>query len=183
MKMFKNLLIASVCVAPLLLSQCKSTTSTAETVTPINQTAQDMEMRNPAFAKAKTTFHTWLAGTQEGGSGIKMEFDWKEVPENLVFKQAFFRGMTAPIQQGQSGYWANFTLGQNAPKDVIMHSDQAQEAVNTPPAQKATFPVKLTDKEVGIIYEENGQLLYTIINNLTEKPQIAYPSAPPKGDG
>lgn len=183
MKMLKSIITTVICALPLMLTQCKSNKTAATQVQDIEETVQNMEMRNPAFAKAKTTFYKWMAGVQGGGSGITMEFDWNAMPENLVMKDAYFRGMTARIEHGQKGYTANFRSDQNTPKDMIMHSDQEQEAANTPPVKKAKFPVKLTDKQVGIIYEENGQPVFTILNNLIEKPQVAYPSAPPRGEG
>ena len=183
MKIINSILFLAMCALP-LLTQCTSAkVNVAEEVTESNETTQTMEMRNPAFAKAKTTFYKWMAGVQGGGSGITMEFDWNAMPENLVMKDAYFRGGVARIQQSQKGYSANFKSDQNQPQDLIMHGDQEKEAANTPPVQKMAFPVKLTDKQVGIVYEENGQLVYTIISNPIEKPQVAYPSAPPRGEG
>ena len=183
MKMLKPILLTLLCTMPLALTQCKTTTTVTEDVQQIEETAQTMEMRNPAFAKAKTTFYKWMAGVQGGGSGITMEFGWNAMPENLVMKDAYFRGGIARIRQSQKGYSANFISDQKQPQDMIMHGDQEQEAANTPPVRKMAFPTELTDKQVGIIYEENGQLVYTIINNPVEKPQVAYPSAPPRGEG
>jgi len=184
MKMFRSIILTAVCAVPLLLTQCKSKDVMAgDEVQGTNEIVQNMEMRNPAFAKATTTFYKWMAGVQGGGSGITMVFDWRAMPENLVMKDAYFRGLVTSIKQDQKGYSANFVSDENGPKDLIMHSDPEEEAANTPPVKKAAFPVKLTNKQVGIVYEENGQLVYTIINNPTEKPQVAYPSAPPRGEG
>jgi len=181
MKMFKTILLIIVCMTALLLTQCKSQAVTVqEEAQETNIIEQEMEMRNPAFAKAKTTFYKWSAGIQEGGTGIHMEFDWKVMPENLVMKDAFFRGLSASIQQGQKGYLAIFSFRQNQAQDVVMHNNPLQEAVNTPPPPKRrAFPVALEDNQVGVIYEENGQLVYTILNHLEEKPQVALPGAAP----
>lgn len=183
MNLLKSLIMFVLCAGPLLLTQCGSTTkkTTQETVT--QETRPVMEMRNPTFSKAKTTYNTWIAGIQGGGSGIKMQFAWSDMPENLVMKEAYFRGMHSEIRQGQKGYTANFKTKLNSSEDMVMHSDPVQEAVNTPPPTKKLFPVELTDQQVGIIYEENGSLVYTIINNLKELPQVAYPSAPPREEG
>lgn len=180
--MFKSVILTILFIAPLLLTQCKSTAgSTQEATVQTNEIPQDMEMRNPAFAKAITTYHKWSAGVKEGGSGIAMQFGWNAMPENVVMRDAYFRGMTASIQQNQKGYSAHFTTGQKGTKDIIMHSDPEQEAVNTPPVQKIKFPTALTETQVGIIYEENGQLVYTIIQNSMEQPEVALPQAPPSG--
>jgi hypothetical protein len=183
--MVKSVVLVLICMASLLLLQCKNKAAAVqEEAQQTNGIAHDMEMRNPAFAKAKTTFNTWLAGVQGGGSGINMQFAWDAMPENLVMKEAYFRGLHARIQQGQKGYTANFKYVQNGPKDIVMHSDPLQEAVNAPPLpKKKRFPVELLDTQVGIIYEENGELVYTIMNNPIEMPQVAYPSAPPRGEG
>lgn len=180
MKMLKSLFTILICSLLLTLTQCKSNKPTTQVQEEI---LQDMEMRNPAFAKAQPTFHKWVAGVEGGGSGITMIFTWQYLPENIVMKEAYFRGHSAPIKQNQKGYTANFIDGTNAPEDMVMHSDATQEAVNTPPKARKVFPTALTNTQVGIIYEENGQLVYTIINNPMEKPQVALPTAPPRGEG
>lgn len=181
MNMLKTMITIVICVLPLMLTQCKSNTGIQ--IQEIEETVQTMEMRNPAFAKAKTTYNTYVAGVQGGGSGINMQFGWVDIPENFVMKEAYFKGMQARIQQGAQGYTAHFNAKQNSPEDMVMHSDPVQEATNTPPQGKKRFPVELTDKQVGIVYEENRTLVYTIINNPIEKPKVAYPSAPPRGEG
>lgn len=184
MNMFKTPSAVAICALLLLLTQCKSSTTAADRVQEIEkQTVQKMEMRTPAFAKAKTTFYKWTAGLQGGGTGIHMEFDWNALPENLVMKVAYFRGLKAPIQQGQQGYSANFAENTHTPEDMIMHGDAVQEAANRPPKKRKKFPVKLTEQQVGILYEENGQLVYTIINNTLEQPEVALPSAAPQDKG
>lgn len=183
MNVLKSLIVALVCTSPLMLTQCGSTPKKPAEAIVTQPTLPDMKMRNPAFAKAKTTFNTWIAGVQGGGSGINMQFAWVDMPENLVMKEAYFRGLHARILQDQKGYSANFKSNHNGPEDMVMHSDPVQEAGNTPPPRKKRFPVKLTDQQVGIIYEENGQLVYTVINNPIEMPQVAFPSAPPRGEG
>jgi len=179
--MFKSALLALICMAPLLLTQCKSKAVTVqEEAQQTNEIIKDMEMRNPAFAKAKTTFYKLSSGVQGGGTSIHMEFDWNAMPENLVMKDAYFRGLSSTIYQGQKGYTAIFSHQQNQPQDVIMHNDPLQEAANTPPPpKKRAFPVTLADSQVGVIYEENGQLVYTILNHLEEKPEVALPGAAP----
>lgn len=178
--MFKTIILALLFSSPLLFTQCKSAgTTQLEDAQQTNKKTQNMEKRNPAFAKANTIYQRWSAGIQEGGFGFSMQFGWSALPENLVMKEAYFRGMKAKILQNEKGYLANFTSGANGPKDIVMHSDPVKEAVNTPPAKESKFPEALTDTQVGIVYEENGQLVYTILENLTETPEIALPQAPP----
>lgn len=179
MKMLKSIITVCICLSSLLLTQCKSSIPAI-----VNEEIQtDLELRNPVFAKAQPSFHKWVAGIEGGGSGIAMDFGWNALPENLVMKEAYFRNLWAPIQYGDQGYIANFNDQQNMPKDMIMHGDATQEAVNTPPEPRKTFAVALTEQQVGIIYEENGQLVYTILNNPIEKPQVALPAAAPKEKG
>ena len=68
-------------------------------------------------------------------------------------------------------------------QDVIMSSDTDQEAANTAPAAKDTFPFKLSKDQAGIIYKEEGLTKYCILSNITEKTGVAYPQQRPRGNG
>ena len=182
--MFKIKTIISTCVLLLLLIQCKSPINVLDEASQTEKTAPQMEERISPYAQAEVRFHKWVAGTQEGASGIDMTFGWTFLPDNLVMKDAYFRGFIAPMKQDRNGYSAYFKNGDNALQDVIMHRDPLQEAVNTPPVKQNRFPVKLTDQQVGIVYEEDGhQLVYMIMENLIEESQVVYPSTAPSEKG
>lgn len=172
--MLKLIKTAFVCFSVLLLTQCKNAEA------PVTNKQKIIEMHNPIFADEEVNFRKWIAGVKGGGSGITMTFGWNGLPENLVMKEAYFRNLWAPIENVEQVYIANFNDKQNMPKDMIMHGDVMQEAINTSPKPNKTFPVTLTANQVGLIYEESGKLAYTIINNPIEKSPIALPVASPQ---
>ena len=182
--MLKAKIIIPICTLLLLSIQCKSPVKVVDEASQTEETIPQMEERKSPFAQAEIRFHKWVTGTQGGGSGIDMTFGWTFLPDNLVMKKAYFRELSAPMKQDRNGYSAYFRNGQNTPQDVIMHSDPLQEAANTPSVKPSRFPVKLTDQQVGVIYEEDGhQLVYMIMENLVEESPVAYPSAPPSEKG
>lgn len=163
----------------LLLVQCKSATIAIDDVHQTKTTESQMELRNPVFADTEVVFYKWVKGVEAGDSGITMTFLWNELPNNIVMKEAYFRDLITPIKLNQKGYKAFFKYGEKTPQDIIMHSDPLQEIGNTPPVHEKHFPVALTDQQVGIIYEDNGQIAYTIIGNLIEQPQASFPNMQP----
>ena len=165
--MLKSLFAFIGCVLiPLTMTQC-GTTKTALQETP--------------FQTAEVYFEQWIAGVQGGGSGIDVYIPITEMSDAIQLQEAFFRGKVAPLTlQTENLYIARFKTDLNNERDITMHADAIEEAVNTPEVS-TSFPFPLTDGEVGISYVMNGVLKYTKLANIIQKESIPRPSAPPRG--
>ena len=154
----------------LLVSQCGST-----------KQKEAMLVEAP-FTVQTAYYQSWIAGMQEGGSGVNVYMSVSDLSSNIELKEGFFRNKVVQINQEDQMYVAKFLNATNSAQDLTMHSDVEEDAVNTPPAasKEAQFPFPLSDLEIGITFMDGDTLKYTKISNLKEKQQIAYPSAPPR---
>lgn len=135
--------------------------------------------KNPPFAIHQVYFQKWVAGIQEGGFGINFYFSAKDVKENVVFKEVFFRKKIASVKsisENNKNYMVSFS---KLKKDVTMSSNPLEEAQNTPPK---TFEFPLKEKEALISYLYNNKLYYYKIEDITQKNTLNYPSSNPNLD-
>lgn len=172
--MYKLLTVLSLALSSLLLTQCKSTSSL--------ENQDTMTLSNPSFASIAAHYNTYVAGAPGGGSGIEFYIP-TSVPSNVSLEKVYFRESVGKLMQGNVGYVARFRTDNGIHQDVIMSSDTDQEAANTAPAAKDTFPFKLSKDQAGIIYKEEGLTKYCILSNITEKTGVAYPQQQPRGNG
>lgn len=135
--------------------------------------------QEPPFAITASYFQKWVAGVQEGGSGVNVYLDIDAITEEVEFRHLYFRNKkeravfkpTSPDKI--TGYF------KKAPKrDVIMDSDPTREANNTP---KDVFPFHLKENEAVLSFYHKGEEKYLKITEIEEKPMIAYPSSNPNG--
>ena len=167
--MLKSLFAFIGCVLiPLMMTQCGSTKT---------------NLQEPPFQTAEAYYEQWIAGVQGGGSGIDVYVPITEMASTIQLKEAFFRGKVVPLNRStQNLFIAHFQTELNNERDMTMHSDTIEEAVNTPSiSSSSSFPFPLTDDELGISYLSNGVLAYTKLTKLTQKESIPRPSAPPRG--
>ncbi len=178
MKMIKTLYIVSLLTFSLVITQCDSTKNTTTNEALPQET---MELSQPAFASSKVNFNTWIAGMQDGGSGVEIRFEMSEM-EDVVLNRAYFRESAGKVTRSSDGYEARFRTDNGREQDIIMSGDVTEEAVNTPPVAER-FPFPLAKNEIGVSYTENGVLKYTKFTNVEERTEVAYPSAPPRDKG
>lgn len=174
MKIYKFLAIAVLGISSLVQTRCGSASV---------DTPETMTLSQPSFVKSSAYFNTYVAGVQEGGSGIEFYLEVEELPEDFILDKVFFRESAGKLMRGDNNYSARFRTDNVKGQDIIMSSDPKEEAVNTPPAQLEKFPFPLGNDEAGVTYREEGVLKYAKISNIIEKPGIAYPSAPPRDGG
>jgi len=133
---------------------------------------------NPPFTISEIFSQKWVAGTQEGGSGINVHISFSELTEGVQIDQIYFRKKMIAAQQKPNmkstyiGYFRN-DMG----RDVVMGDSPVKEATNTPPKD---FPFDLKENEAVISYTMKGSMAYFRTSDIVEKPLIAYPSTKPK---
>jgi len=162
--MIRSILFSVGCLICLTMSQCSAVKG----------------LSNPDFIGEGSYYQTWVAGVQGGGSGLNFYIDVQDIPESVTLMAIYFKDKKGAVIAHNGVYSASFLTDQNSQPDVIMHSDPLEEAVNTPPTPKVTFPFELGAEEAGISYEEKGMLHYAKISKVENKGHIALPSAPPQ---
>lgn len=130
----------------------------------------------PPFVISKVFSQKWTAGTQEGGSGTNVQITFESLNEDIEIKNIYFRDhITKANPSGSKNKYAG-AINNKLKGGVIMDSDIVQEANNTPPIK---FPFQLAYNDVVISYMNNGTLAYFKLENIDEKPMLAYPQGNP----
>ncbi|GAB5400699.1 MAG: hypothetical protein Aureis2KO_22840 [Aureisphaera sp.] len=135
--------------------------------------------QQPPFNITGSYFQKWVAGVQEGGSGINVHLIIEGISEEIEVRNVYFRGQITKansMPEQPDKFVAYFKKGQN--RDVIMDSDITKEAKNTP---LGDFPFDLDDDEAVISYFHKDTEKYFKISDIEEKPLIAYPGTNPNG--
>ncbi|MBX2828977.1 MAG: hypothetical protein KTR22_12500 [Flavobacteriaceae bacterium] len=135
--------------------------------------------QEPPFKIAGSYFQKWVAGVEQGGSGVNVYITIKDISEDIEIRNVYFRNKVGKAKVNPSNpdkFVAYFKKEMN--RDIIMDSDPAKEAKNTPSDE---FPFDLDDDEAVISYFQNDTEKYFKISEIEEKPMIAYPSTNPNG--
>lgn len=135
--------------------------------------------QEPPFTITTSYFQKWVAGVQEGGSGVNVNLSIDNITEEVAFRHLYFRNkketatFTPTSPDKIIGYFKT-----TAKRDVVMDSNPVKEANNTP---NDVFPFKLKENEAVLSYYHKGEEKYLKITEIEEKPMIAYPSSNPNG--
>lgn len=176
MKLFKTLAFLTLSAIMLTsFTQCKSSKDTRNSLN--NEEELKLEHKAP-FILNNIYIQSWVAGVRGGGSGIHMYITVENNKSNVVLDSAYFRGLISNIEVSKMGYIASFKTAANQKDDIIMSNNKNAEFGNKKPKQD--FPFELKDNECVISYIENDVTKYLLVENLTEKPRLEYPSARPK---
>lgn len=120
----------------------------------------------------------WVAGIQEGGSGMDFHIVFGPMEKTVLLEKVFFREYAEILQsrpEVHNKYTAHAKKGPKA--DINMEGDVRKEG-NTPPEKS---PFNLKKDEAVLMYQYNGQTNYYKLTGIEEKPLLAYPSSNPNG--
>ncbi|MDC8005047.1 hypothetical protein POV27_13375 [Aureisphaera galaxeae] len=135
--------------------------------------------QQPPFKVTSSYFQKWVAGVQEGGSGVNVYITIEDISEEIEVRNVYFRSKVEKAKNNPSypdKYIAYFTSNKN--RDVVMDLDPKKEAQNTP---MGDFPFDLKENEAVISFFHKDTEKYFKISDIEEKPMIAYPSTNPNG--
>ncbi|MAO07424.1 MAG: hypothetical protein CL596_01790 [Alteromonas sp.] len=135
--------------------------------------------KNPPSQIRQAYFQKWIAGVQGGGSGTNVHFVIELEEQEATLEALYFQNEKAALRENpnkKGSYTANFLNESN--RDVIMDESPVKESQNTPPEK---IPFDLLKNEAVISYTIKGQTAYYKVENLEEKPLLAYPSTNPNG--
>ena len=114
---------------------------------------------------------------QEAGRGVNLHINFKSIEKDVVVINFYFRGQvleTKFTKQAPKQYVAYWRIDNT--RDDIMHSDEMQEAQNTP---RVSFPFDLMNDEAVIEYWSGGNRFFYKLSDIKEKQMISYPGAKP----
>lgn len=114
-------------------------------------------------------YQKWAAGVQEGGSGINFYLKLKKPLSNeLVLEKLRFEAVEVPFKkENEIVYVAKITNPQN---DLILDENPQKEYGNQIPIKR------LKPNEAYLLFKMNSKVYAKHLQNVKEKPMIAYPS-------
>ncbi|RSK41479.1 hypothetical protein [Mangrovimonas spongiae] len=134
----------------------------------------------PPFTFGDVYYQAWVAGIQEGGSGVNVYIPIEDNPKSIVLDSIYFRNQAVKLKKqivDKTIYIGRFQ-SQNK-QDLIMSSDLKDEYGNTLPKQIVKPPFPLTKNECIVSYQDKGKTKYYKIQDLIEKQPLHYPATPP----
>ncbi|MGB3775069.1 MAG: hypothetical protein WA951_07400 [Leeuwenhoekiella sp.] len=148
-----------------------------QTLTGCAQNRQLVE--EPPFTLSNTYYTSWIAQQPENSSGIDFFFEIGDKPDNVDFKQIFFKGDVAKIQANEDNtrYVAHFSSVKGQ-KDYKLSSDMSEEANNPRPYIATKSPVDIANDEALIVYSQNGKDYFFKMTNIQDKG-TKYPAEAP----
>ena len=122
---------------------------------------------------------SWVAGVQEGGSGLNLYIPVKDT--SIVLDSVYFRGKVAKLEFSSSNslYVGRFKTAVNQPKVNIFSSDPKEEYTNKRQQKEALIPFDLKDDECVVSYKKENDIKYYKISNVKQKEPLNYPRTPP----
>lgn len=114
-------------------------------------------------------YQKWIAGVKGGGSGINFHVNLNLPLEgNIKLEKVQFDTYEGVFEKiSETEYVANINTHQN---DLILDENPKKEYGNEAPK------VSLKSNEANLIFSINGKEVIKNIQNVKEKPMIAYPS-------
>ncbi|NRD22125.1 hypothetical protein HNV10_02660 [Winogradskyella litoriviva] len=119
-----------------------------------------------AFKVKPVSFQQWYAGENEESSGINVYVPIINKMDGVLIDSIYFRNFKGQLVRNYSRYTA-----------VLKNNSQHNSLENT--TKLRTYPFTLDEDECVIRYEENGEIKYLKVSNVTEKERIYYKDGPP----
>ena len=123
-------------------------------------------------------FQAWIGGVQGGGSGINLFLPTHQI--HLDLDSVYFRGMMTKVQTYDSGFVARYRTALNSREDLIMSTEQHAEFGNQPPRNNKFKRFDIEENACVLSFDDQGVVKYFLVQGITERPTIPYPSASPQ---
>jgi hypothetical protein len=135
---------------------------------------------HPPFQIEEAYISEWIAGIEEGGSGIDLHILFDSIGANVVFQDVYFRKKIKKlVTSNQTPLHFTTSFKSDLRKDIVMDNDPVKESQNVPPR---TSILELEPNEAVLSYTEKGILKYYKVTHLEVKQVISYPSNPNDND-
>lgn len=136
---------------------------------------------DPPFEIDAPYMQKWMAGVEEGGSGVNLVIPMTNMEAGVKIDSVYFRGRQLELatKPGNDMLYVAYWTDLKKP-DMTMSDEEGGEYGNPVPVIKSKY--KLKDNEAVIQYQYGGKTYYTKLADIAERPQLNYPSAP-KPDG
>ncbi|WP_339887222.1 hypothetical protein [uncultured Flavobacterium sp.] len=120
-------------------------------------------------------FQKWVAGIQGGGSGTNFHVNLKTpLEKDLILEKVQFESFEASfVKISETSYIAYIRTNSNQ-NDLILDENPEKEYGNKVSVEN------LKPNEANLFFTKNGKEFVKNLQNVKEKPMLAYPSVKPK---
>ena len=140
--------------------------------------SRDLDKKAPVNIE-KAYCQRWVGGVEGAGSGLNIHLPMGD--SEMELDSVYFRGKAAKLEWKKEArqYVGRYTTEFNKKKDIVMNEDPKKEYGNELPKVESKIPFELKQDECVVSYKKGDKTHYFKIENIGEKPMLAFPSAPP----
>ncbi|MET0760431.1 MAG: hypothetical protein ABWZ56_08425 [Flavobacterium sp.] len=115
-------------------------------------------------------FQKWTGGRQETGRGIYFHIEFKQpLSKEIQLEKIYFQNQVVNVErESDTHFIANFYQKPKS-QDLILNGEDHK----APISEKPKFDLK--SNQAILEYKKNNKTMFFKINNIKEKPMIAYP--------
>lgn len=137
--------------------------------------SKELELQKASETIDSVYFQRWVAGIQGGGSGTNFHVNLKTpIEKDVTLEKVQFESYEASfVKISDTSYIAYIRTNSNQ-NDLILDENPEKEYGNKSPE------INLKPNEANLFFTKNGKEFVKNLQNVKEKPMIAYPSVKPK---
>jgi hypothetical protein len=137
--------------------------------------SKDLELQKASETIDYVYFQRWIAGVRGGGSGVNFHVNLKApLEKDVILEKVQFESYEASfVKISETSYVAYLKTNGNQ-NDMVLDSNPEKEYGNKAP------DVTLKPNEANLFFTKNREEFVKNIQNVKEKPMLAYPSVKPK---
>jgi len=133
---------------------------------------------NPPFKVDFAYAQKWVAGTQQGGSGINLAFTILDMEPDVTIDTVYYLTHKVSLEtkpQSENMYFGYIAF--KAKQDMVMSGEGTDEYGNPVPDVGSKHGYELTREQAVLQYKHNGKTYVTMVQGVVQKEQLNYPSA------
>lgn len=137
--------------------------------------SKDLELQKASDTIDAVYFQKWIAGVRGGGSGVNFYVNLKApLQKDVILEKVQFESYEALFVKISDTSYVAYIKTDGNQNDMVLDSNPEKEYGNKAPIEK------LKPNEANLFFTKNGEEFIKNIQNVKEKPMLAYPSVRPK---
>lgn len=137
--------------------------------------SKDLELQKASDTIDAVYFQKWIAGVRGGGSGVNFYVNLKApLEKDVILEKVQFESYEASFVKTSDTSYVAYIKTDGNQNDMVLDSNPEKEYGN----KAQDFNLK--PNEANLYFRFNGKESIKNLQNIKEKPMLAYPSVKPK---
>lgn len=137
--------------------------------------SKDLELQKASDTIDAVYFQKWIAGVRGGGSGVNFYVNLKApLEKDVILEKVQFESYEASFVKTSDTSYVAYIKTDGNQNDMVLDSNPEKEYGN----KAQDFNLK--PNEANLFFTKNGEEFVKNLQNVKEKPMLAYPSVKPK---